>query len=73
MAKFDREICSENLVPQSLQILYIFVLRARVSTTFSWKVGFFPRVVQKIYEICKHLSPPPKKSRALSILRVINS
>ena len=63
MAKFDREVCSENLLPQSLQILYIFVLRARVSTTFSWKGGFFPRVVQK-YTKFANTSPPPKKKVA---------
>ena len=52
---------AENLVQRSLQILYIFVLRARVSTTFPSEVGFFPRVVQKYAKFAN--TPPPQKSR----------
>ena len=65
IAKFDLEIWSENLATRSLQILYIFVLRARVSTTFSWNVGLFPRVVQKYTKFANTPPPPPKKKSRL--------
>jgi len=60
LQKFGDELLqnAENLVPRSLQILYIFVLRARVSTTFSCKVVFFPRVIQKYTKFAN--APPPK-------------
>ena len=44
-AKFGREMLKnvENVVLRSLQILYIFVLRENVLTTFPWKIVIFFR------------------------------
>ena len=43
----------ENIAVQSLQILYTFVLRAEVLTTFGSKVVIFSASNTKIYKICK--------------------
>ena len=62
IAKFDREIWSENLVPRSLQILYTFVLRARVSMIkqllnlvygfLHWKC-IIKQLLDSVFVICK--------------------
>ena len=59
MAKFDREICSENLVPQSLQILYIIIRITRKS----FNNLFVESWVFRIY--IRNTSPPPQKSRLI--------
>ena len=52
-------------------ILYIFVLRAKDSTTFPSKVGFFSRVVQKYTKFANH--HPPEVTPLPMILKLINN
>ena len=58
IAKFGGEM-TENIAMRSLQILYIFVLRAEKVTIFElksprkWQVNFLRAYSTNIYKICK--------------------
>jgi hypothetical protein len=55
IAKFGCEMLwnAENIALQSSQILYTFVLRAEIATTFGPKMVAISAPNRKVYKICK--------------------
>jgi hypothetical protein len=57
IAKFGCEMLSnaENIALQSLQILYTFVLRAKIATIFGPNVVAISTCNTKVYKICDRI------------------